>query len=391
MASQQHPLLRARAAGHVHNRECYRLGQYVREGIVISWRLVISRPLVMTALLVLAAISNVSISAGARRTPGTTRACASADCVPDILNVSVHSRRSQLILSKLGGRGGSFKDMSPDRKSIVVNQALRLSTATISGHVIRRLADGDIATARWSPNGKMIAFSVFAAGHPCGSSLELWVVQASGGGLRKLSDCANYPAWAPDSKQLAFIGNVASDGSGTLSIADIDGTSRKDLVNWSGTSAPKLAWAPRGNRIAFTAGSGGGEVEIIHSDGTGSLVKIPHATSPSWRQDGQRLAIVRIQRPFDRFALEIVSPDFSSVRRIDRGKAIVLPAWSRDGRLAYLKEPIVPRGVGGGAGIYEARPGTTPRRLTNEPSDASYFGIFWSVRGDRVLYLRCQT
>jgi Tol biopolymer transport system component len=261
-------------------------------------------------------------------------------------------------------------------------------SATTSGHVIRRLADGlgTIGPARWSPDGRLIVFSVRGGGS-CGST-QLWVVQVSGSGLRKLSDCANYPAWAPDSKHIVFIGNFSDGRSGSVSVIDVDGNERKDLVDWSGTSAPTLAWAPRGDRIAFTAGSGAGAVEIVDAAMKGNAVTIRHASSPAWRPDGRGLAIIRIQRPYDRLALQVVRPDGSNVQRVDRGAGISTPAWSRDGRLAYLKTPIA---EGGGLGVFVARPGAPPRRLTQEPSDTVDFGLFWSLRSDRIFYLRCRT
>lgn len=323
---------------------------------------------------------------------GRAFACASADCVPDLVSVSVASRRSETLLADSGGRGGSIQDLSADRRRVLIDQGLRLTSATISGQAIRVLADGigDVATARWSPDGKLVAFSVFGKEKPCGSSDELWVVHASGAGLHKVSDCANYPAWGPDSKHVAFIGNIDRSGNGSVSVSAIDGNDRRDLVPWSSTSAPTIAWAMRGNRIAFTDGSGAGNVEIISADGTGPAVTIPRASSPSWRPDGRRLAIVRIDRPYDRLALELVSPTLSIIQRIDRGKAIALPAWSRDGRLAYVKAPISPPKTSR-AQVFETRPGRTPRRLTNERGTAVFSGIFWSVRNDRVFYLRCRT
>jgi len=54
---------------------------------------------------------------------------------------------------------------------------------------------GDIEPA-WSPNGKQIAFARFV-----GANLELYVMNAGGGGVRALTHGApNHvdPAWSPD-------------------------------------------------------------------------------------------------------------------------------------------------------------------------------------------------
>jgi Tol biopolymer transport system component len=339
-----------------------------------------SRCIVVIALVAIAAATSVAV--------GSTRSCAGADCVPDLVGVDVRTGDSHLVVARSGGGGGLIADLSPDDKRVLIEQGLRLVTETLTGHVIARVADGlgTVGSARWSPDGTLIAFTARGGG-TCGSAVQLWVVQPSGDGLHKLSECANYPAWSPDSKHIVFIGNFSDAGSGSVSTIDADGTGRRDLADWSSTSAAKLAWSPRNDRIAFTTGSGAGEVDVVHVDGAGSVARIRHSGSPAWRPDGKRLAIVRVERPYDRLALQIVSLDGSHVQRVDRGAGISLPAWSRSGRLAYVKTPIQKRA----GGIYVTRQGSTPRRLTHEPTNAVYFGIFWSPRGDRILYLRCRT
>jgi Tol biopolymer transport system component len=313
-------------------------------------------------------------------------ASAGADCVPDLVSASVPSGKSQTILSKSGGEG-AIVDLSPDRTSVLINQGLHLVAATTSGHVIATLADGlgTIATVRWSPDGKLVAFIVHAARATCGSSVQLWVVQASGDGLRKLSDCANYPAWAPDSKHLAFMGSFREGLGGTLSVIGADGGNRKDLLDWKTTLVPTLAWG-RGNRIAYGAGVA---VKIVRGDGTGRTVTIANADSPAWRPDGRRLAVVLGRRVHQPVTLETVDENGSHVVLIDRSVSISLPTWSRDGRIAYLKASTVRGRVA--KGIYVAKPGSQPRRLTREPSDAVAFGLYWTPANDRILYLRCRT
>jgi dipeptidyl aminopeptidase/acylaminoacyl peptidase len=344
----------------------------------------VKRPLIGTvALVVVAGAATTSVTV--TRALGSVHACGSADCVGDVYGVTVGSGRKQLDLAA-SRRGWLILDFSPNRKQIVFNTGLTLSTATSSGDAVNPIATGSIVgPAPWSPDGKLIAFSQLAGGKACASHRDLWVVRPTGEDLRKLSDCAGYPAWAPDSKRLAFVGNL-EQGSGTLSVINVDGTGRKELVGWRGTSSPTVAWAPHGDRIAFTDGGGSGPVRIVRADGSGSVVTVPHAISPVWRADGLRLAVVRVQRPV--YRLEVLSPNGSVTQRVDSG-GISRPAWSRDGRLAYVKSLTV-RGRALD-GIYEARPGKPPRRLATEPGNALFFGVFWSVRGDRVLYLRCLT
>ena len=318
----------------------------------------------------------------------TRNACTSADCTADIVTVDRVAGPSQSSSVTFVHRSWGLLDLSPDRSRVAFVRELKLFTATVHGEDVRQLADGNVTAARWSPNGDLIAFTAIGARAYCGSNYGVWVVSASGGEPRELSTCAAYPAWAPDSKTVAFVGNFDGRGSGTIARAAVDGSNRRDLAAWSSTSAPTIAWAPRGGLIAFTSGAGTGDVRIVHADGTGNAVAVRHATLPAWRPDGRRLAVVLIEHAYDRFALEVVTPAGAGAQRVDRGKGLSLPTWSLDGRLAYVKAPL---GAPTSTQIYVAKPGAKAHRVTAEPGNTAYLGMFWSRDGKRLLYLRCRT
>src|SRR6185503_14030408 len=56
---------------------------------------------------------------------------------------------------------------------------------------------------RWSPDGKRIAFYSTRSG-----SFEIWLINADGTGLRRLTEMGNdkafNPVWTPDGKKLSF-------------------------------------------------------------------------------------------------------------------------------------------------------------------------------------------
>ncbi len=76
-------------------------------------------------------------------------------------------------------------------------------TVSPSTHVQRRLTStGNNSTPVWSPNGKLIAFTSSRAG-----SRDIWVMTATGTGLRRITTAATpeaSPTWSPDGKWLAF-------------------------------------------------------------------------------------------------------------------------------------------------------------------------------------------
>ncbi len=68
------------------------------------------------------------------------------------------------------------------------------------------------AHARWSPDGRWIAFESTRSGEA-----QIWVIAADGGEARQLTMLATgagRPVWAPDGKSLAFVSAVFADFSG---------------------------------------------------------------------------------------------------------------------------------------------------------------------------------
>ena len=152
-------------------------------------------------------------------------------------------------------------EFSPDGKRLAFGfspneRVLGLWVARSDGSHPRRLAGplGSLAY-RWSPDGRQIA--LVAATMTGDRRQRLYVVDAGGGPLRKVSDdeVDGEPAWTPDGRWITyatFEGNVKSirpDGSGIHTIVDRDHEHVRDLM-----------WSPDGEHLAFSA------EEIVTSD-----------------------------------------------------------------------------------------------------------------------------
>ncbi len=112
--------------------------------------------------------------------------------------------------------------------------------------------------AQISPDGRTIVYQVARprrADQPPGSALsELWVVPASGGDPRRLTQADHRaPRWSPDGKQVAFLGRrgEAAAALTQIHLVDMAGGEPRPLTD-APASVTSFKWAPDGRSIAYT-------------------------------------------------------------------------------------------------------------------------------------------
>jgi len=247
-------------------------------------------------------------------------------------------------------------------------------------------SDISATEARWSPDGKHVAF--IAGG-------QLWVADASGASRKQLTHLnggATGPVWAPTSDRVAFTSSVypdctndacnaakekaASDNKVKAHVADqlmfrhwnawddgtrshlfvvaIDGSAPRDLIAGARYEVPPgpfggsegYAWSPDGHELAYTAKDQGRadatstdvNVYTISASG-GSPVVITAANkgadqNPVYSPDGRYIAYASQARAgfeSDRFRLMVYN-------RADKKSQELLPAWDRNAD-AYVWSP----------------------------------------------------
>jgi Tol biopolymer transport system component len=121
----------------------------------------------------------------------------------------------------------------------------------------------------FSPDGTRIAFvSDRAGGFP-----ELYVMNADGSGLRRLTDndvIDGNPTWSPDSSRIA-VESCCAGGSSEIYIVDVATRARTNVTATASTMEFDPSWSPDGARIAFVAfevGQPNIDVWTMAADGT---------------------------------------------------------------------------------------------------------------------------
>jgi TolB protein len=125
----------------------------------------------------------------------------------------------------------------------------------------------------WSPAGDEIVYSEDNGG--------LFIVDRDGSERRPLA--RGFAArWSPDGRQIAFVRDgevfvIGADGSGErrLSQHRVDEDENLAVNGWP-------AWSPDGRRIAFAVQTAGTEeILIVNSDGS-KLTRAAEGSSPTW-------------------------------------------------------------------------------------------------------------
>jgi Tol biopolymer transport system component len=113
------------------------------------------------------------------------------------------------------------------------------------------------ARPAWSPDGREIAFS---RAKSFASSRGIWVISATGGRPRQLTQTAQSldgaPAWSPDGTRIAFVRltrESPNNGKAAIYMMNRDGSNLRDLLRNQlfDFFSYGLTWSPDGTSIAF--------------------------------------------------------------------------------------------------------------------------------------------
>jgi Tol biopolymer transport system component len=171
-----------------------------------------------------------------------------------------------------------------------------LYVARLGSRSARRLTEPCVDCsdyARWSPDGKLLAYDGFGADFEGG----VFLMRADGSGKRRLCgepgqpdwrcDGYEYPAWSPDGKTVAYGLSTSGTQGGGIRIERLDRTGFHTVPHTRSYSVGGVDWSPDGKRFAFEESFGA--VYVVGADGVGLRRIADHAVGPRWSPDGTRL------------------------------------------------------------------------------------------------------
>lgn len=177
-----------------------------------------------------------------------------------------------------------------------------LWTMNADGRAQHRLTSSpaiDEIDPSWSPNGRYVVFSVESPVAMQG----IWIIRRDGRGRQQLTTGDDLdPAWSPDGDQIAFERSTSSPGSGPvdqLYVVSASGGEPKNLTDDPSISDLQPAWSPDGGRILFTSGPADGfqlDLWTMRADGSGRhhLTNTPSLDEHdgAWSPDGRKIVYV---------------------------------------------------------------------------------------------------
>jgi Tol biopolymer transport system component len=194
--------------------------------------------------------------------------------------------------------------LSPDGKTVVyVSDAsgnLDLYSLRVGGRNPVRLT-ADSPANDWqpavSPDGERIAFRSEREGG------GIFVMEATGESVRRVSDAGYHPSWSPDGRELVVAGGTfvfpTDRGGVTHGLEAINVSTGTRRVVAKNDDALQPSWSPHGTRIAYwglRGASGQRDLWTIAADGSeaargGTTVTddAPLDWSPTWSPDGRYL------------------------------------------------------------------------------------------------------
>jgi Tol biopolymer transport system component len=235
----------------------------------------------------------------------------------EVLEESGEAYQVDSEVSLLEGESGDVRSLATFTSSLFVNprviwspksdsvllmrlkrELMEIARLEIEGGDENVIFDGSplvAAAAAWAPDGSRIALWSYR-----GSGI--WLMDPDGGNRRKLVRGGG-PAWAPDSRRLAFFdpGEPSEISEGNLWLIGADGSGKrllsKGVLQYLHHS---VLWSPRGDRLIFLRKArkpvqpyGEADFYLLDLEGRRETLRARSALPLAWSQDGKQILFAR--------------------------------------------------------------------------------------------------
>jgi len=216
---------------------------------------------------------------------------------------------------------------------------LALVVVDRTGHTVRDIPANRPWTPRFSPDGHRVAYGAYGSGR---SSSDVWVTDLDAGTTQRLTDDdadSNDPQWSPDGKVVSY--SVAANGGKDLVAKRLDGdAARGDARVVAARDGTQFAsdWLHDGSALLVTDDVGGGRHDVVVQPMDGSPAKPYAATGAD--ESGARISpdghwIAYASDESGRAEVYIDSYPRPGHRIAISHDGGIDPAWRGDGRELY--------------------------------------------------------
>jgi serine/threonine protein kinase len=207
-----------------------------------------------------------------------------------------------------------------------------------------------------TPLGNNLTQIAFASNRS-NNIFQIWLMNADGSQLRKLTDNPNgacEPAWSPDGQQILFISPCQGKDNyagARIYVMNYDGKDVKPLPipnNPEGDYHP--AWSPDGKRVAYTSKSGSATSIFVFNFDDGTTIDISKSkaldSTPAWSPNGKQIAFTRQTVTGKIWLMTDKGENQTPFNLSDSSLFSFGPAWSSDGTLIFFSQmrttPAIP-------------------------------------------------
>ena len=238
-----------------------------------------------------------------------------------------------------------------------------IAVADWDGHRERIITQGGLnLLPAWSPNGRQIVFTSYRAGNP-----DLWIYDLQTGKSRALvqkGTLATGAAFSPDGRRVAFSLSDAEGGS-QLWVVNADGSGMRKLTDGYGINSSPT-WSPSGDKIAFVSNRAGSPQLYSMPSAGGAATRLTfqgnYNQTPDWSPRGDLIAFTaRDERNvFDLFTFGVADGKITRLTQ-DQGIYNMEPSWAPNGRLIAFTSSRA-----GGSDLFVMNAdGSNPHQLTH--------------------------